>query len=70
MNAPILSLPVARGPSKYAVSAALGASGCNFLSCAARVAQCLSQCVPDPFSQGCRDCLGSLWGECHECIGL
>lgn len=70
MNAPILSLPVARGPSKYAVGASVGPAGCNILACAAKVAQCIGQCLPDPWSQGCRDCLGSLWGRCHGCVRL
>lgn len=70
MQTPIQSLPVMRGPSKYVVNAAIAASGCNILKCGSKLARCIGVCVPNPFSQGCVDCLGDLWDECHGCVGL
>jgi len=68
MNAPYMSAPVARGPSKYAVAGTLEASGCNILSCGAKVIACAGSCIPNPFNSGCISCLGSAWNECKDCF--
>ncbi len=67
MKLPIQAQPIMRGYSTAKISSKIYAQGCNWFSCASKVAACAAQCL-DSRSPSCLTCLGPVYNECKDCF--